>query len=629
MSRPVRLTAIVFVALTIQAAAQVVDSRTTVPQGPRTGMIVGQVVDATTGAPIPEAIVRLSMPRFTMNPAAPGGRVIADGEGRFFFAELPAGEFWLEATKEGYAAGRYGQRRTSQGDLLSLREGERRTDVTLRVSKYAVIGGTVVDEVGEPVVGVAVRALVRRIVAGRPQYGNQSYLVPSTLTDDRGMFRLPRIEPGTYVVVAPSTQATVPVSLMTSMDAYALRLALFSAAVTEAPPLGDPRTQQTGDFVLVTMNSVQIPPPSSSTQRMEIYCTTYYPASTTAADATPIVIDAGEERTDLALTLRPTPAVSISGRLIRPDGSPPPPMSIRLVGEASRDNITPPLPNGPAEIGFDTATALSDAAGRFALFGVPPGEYELSHANQFLQSESPGRSPYWFSQRISVGTRDVSDLVVDVRPPLRVEGRIEVRSAGGVAPLARNAIVTFDSPTGQPRPFSAEVRAGASTFSTRAAAGQYIVRASMLGSISDAGVLQSVTLDGKDITDRAFDLVADTTSLTVTFTDRLSQVSGTVKDARGAATSAAAVLVFPVDREQWTGYGASPRKLGRAFASQDGSYTFRHLPPGEYYAIAVGDDDAVDWQDPRTLEKLAVQATRLTVAANTPASLDLGLKTIR
>ena len=80
-----------------------------------------------------------------------------------------------------------------------------------------------------------------------------------------------------------------------------------------------------------------------------------------------------------------------------------------------------------------------------------------------------------------------------------------------MAPLARNAIVTFDSPTGQ-RPFSAEVRAGASTFSTRAAAGRYIIRASMLGPVSDAGALQSATLDGKDITDRAFDLVADTTS---------------------------------------------------------------------------------------------------------------------
>ena len=69
--------------------------------------------------------------------------------------------------------GRYGQRRAwGQSQLVSLAEGERLTDVKLRVWKYAVIAGTVVDEAGEPVVGVAVRALVKDVVAGRAQYGN-------------------------------------------------------------------------------------------------------------------------------------------------------------------------------------------------------------------------------------------------------------------------------------------------------------------------------------------------------------------------------------------------------------------------------------------------------------------------
>ena len=73
----------------------------------------------------------------------------------------------MQATKDGYAPGTYGQRRASgPSQLLSLAEGERRTDVTLRVWKYGVIAGTVVDEAGEPVVGVAVRALIKDVVAG-------------------------------------------------------------------------------------------------------------------------------------------------------------------------------------------------------------------------------------------------------------------------------------------------------------------------------------------------------------------------------------------------------------------------------------------------------------------------------
>ena len=68
-------------------------------------MIVGQVVDAGTGAPVGEAIVRLSMPKYFESPTAPKGRVMADGDGRFFFTDLPAGEYYLQATKDGYAPG--------------------------------------------------------------------------------------------------------------------------------------------------------------------------------------------------------------------------------------------------------------------------------------------------------------------------------------------------------------------------------------------------------------------------------------------------------------------------------------------------------------------------------------------
>ena len=301
-----------------------------------------------------EAIVRLTMSKYFESPAAPNGRVMADGEGRFFFTDLPAGEDYLQATKDGYAPGTYGQRRAwGQNELLSLAEGERPTDVKLGVWKYGAIAGTVVDEAGEPVVGIAVRALVKNVVAGRTQFGNMEVipeLVPGAITDDRGMFRLSQLVPGTYVVLVPSTQTTLPAAWLAGQDSW-LRTELFWGGVNEIALLGQPRTQQVGDAALMTLNSVLIPPPPSAEGRMAVYPTTFFPSAATAGAATPITVGAGEERTDVAIALRPVPAVRVTGRLVAPDGTAPPPTTIRLTGIAMTDVITSSTPSGPATSG--------------------------------------------------------------------------------------------------------------------------------------------------------------------------------------------------------------------------------------------------------------------------------------
>jgi len=612
--------------LPIVASAQIIPADSA-PPGPRTGMIIGQVVDAATGAPVAEAIVRLTLPKYFEDPTTPKGRVMADGEGRFFFTDLHPGEYFLQATKDGYAPGTYGQRRaTGQSQLLSLAEGERLTDVTLRVWKHGVIAGAVMDEAGEPVVGVAVRALSKDVFAGRTRYGNMQIIAePIATTDDRGMFRLSQLTPGTYVVLVPSTQTTVPATFLESPDAT-VRNELFFAGVPEVALLGQPRTQQVGDFALMTSNRVLVPPPLSPAGRMAVYPTTYFPAAATAGAATQIALTAGEERSDVTISLRPVPAVRLSGRLVTSDGSAPPPTTIRLVGAAMTDVLTRGLVSGPDHVGFETVTGMSDSTGRFTLLGVPSGEYVLTHGTTFLsRAIQQGQPAYWLSERVTVGGEDLSDLTVTLRPALRVEGRIEFRGGSGPPPAVGG--ITFETPFGEPGQFYAQATKGATlTFSTVAAGGQYIARPYESG----GWFVHSVTMGGKDITDRVFDLQVDTTSLVVTYTDRPSKVSGTVTDERGAASPTAVVLVFPVDPQRWAGYGASPRTLKSTLTTRSGAYTINHLPPGDYYAIAVGDADTDGWRDPDTLEALASQATRLTVAAGDAAkTLDLRVKAIR
>jgi hypothetical protein len=624
----------ILVVMTIRTAAQGVVPADGPPPGPRTGMIVGQVVDSTTGAAVPEAIVRLSLPKYARSPDAPKGLVMADGEGRFFFADLPAGDYYMQATKDGYAPGTYGQRSASgQSQLLALGEGERLADLKLKVWKYAVIGGAVVDEAGEPVVGIAVRALVKDAIAGRPQFGSAelgSDLLPSAITDDRGMFRLSRMLPGTYVVAVPSTQTTLPASALESQNT-ALRNELFSSGVPEFALLGQPRTQQIGDAALMTLSSVAIPPPAAADGRMAMYRTTFYPAAATAGSATPIALAAGEERTDVAISLRLVPSVRVSGRLVTPDGSPPPRTTIRLIGEAMRDVVTSDLSNGPGDVGFETVSGISDAAGRFTLLGVPPGDYVLGHASRFLsRALQNDTTAYWFAQPLTVGSSDINDLVVQVRPAFRVEGRFEYRSRTSAPAVPRpipNTLLILETPYGEPGRVAIEGQNGpARSFASVAAGGQYLVRPYE----RQGWFVESITADGKDITDRVLDLQADMTSLLVTFTDKPSPITGTVKDARGETSATAVVLAFPVDPRRWTGYGASPRTIKSALAARTGVYTFEHLPPGDYNLVAVESADVDGWTDPKRLEALATVATRVAIAAGDPAkTVDLVVKAPR
>lgn len=75
-----------------------------------TGVIAGRLTSADQGSPVRKAQVRLTAasPRQTRT-------TVSDADGRFSFAQLPAGDYTLVATKPGYLDMTFGARRPGPG----------------------------------------------------------------------------------------------------------------------------------------------------------------------------------------------------------------------------------------------------------------------------------------------------------------------------------------------------------------------------------------------------------------------------------------------------------------------------------------------------------------------------------
>ena len=173
--------------------------RTTAPSP--TGSIAGRVLGADNGRP-GEARARDRERRAEL-PAARAA--LTDDSGVFELTELPAGRYTLTASKTGFIALSYGQRRPFQaGTPLQLRDGQQMGGIEFRLPRGSVVAGRVFDETGDPMPGVVVRLMRYQYSQGERQ------LVPAgtVQTDDLGGYRVWGLNPGDYYVSAARAAAT-------------------------------------------------------------------------------------------------------------------------------------------------------------------------------------------------------------------------------------------------------------------------------------------------------------------------------------------------------------------------------------------------------------------------------------
>jgi hypothetical protein len=108
----------------------------------------------------------------------------------------------------------------------------------------------------------------------------------------------------------------------------------------------------------------------------------------------------------------------------------------------------------------------------------------------------------------------------------------------------------------------------------------------------------------------------------IVLTNRQQIVTGLVTNAKGEAVVDASVTFFPQNPEEWTG---SPRRMSGGRPDQNGRFSVRTLPPGEYFAIATEAlDTSLRGSDPRQFyQDLSRLATPFTLTEGETRVIDL------
>ena len=141
-----------------------------------------------------------------------------DGEGRYEFAELPAGRYTITVSKAGYVGLQYGQRRPFEpGTPVILADGQALDALNVSLPRGSVIAGRVTDEFGEPIASAQVQA--QRYLYGQDgQRQLQTMNIASS--DDLGQFRVFGLMPGEYVVSAVSRGVNLGSSVIDTSEGY-------------------------------------------------------------------------------------------------------------------------------------------------------------------------------------------------------------------------------------------------------------------------------------------------------------------------------------------------------------------------------------------------------------------------
>ena len=480
-----------------------------------------------------------------------------DDEGRFVLGDVVVGQYTLTVSKAGFVRASFGLKKDGPS-TFEVTPGQPIELGDLALARGGVITGRVLDVAGDPLADVTVQAW--RLTYMTPAAG-RVMSTRSFPTNDRGEFRLYGLQPGRYFVSGT----------------------LGAPGMAEAP--------------------------------------TFYPGTSTTADALAIEVRAGQESSGVSIQLVPNPYGAVAGTVTDSKGGPYTGAVVWLI--SSR-------PDG-VSLNSVQLTAIPDSTGRFKIVNVSPGNYRLEVMSRaWLEKigESGGIGSAGLGEVASVAVTVTSgqteEVVVHSGPGFRVRGQVFIDGApasGAVAAaMSVAAISTSTSISGTGVPSSGEVLPDGSFVLTGVQGSRFFRAANLPVNVH----LHRAMAAGFDATERGFEVTADVTGVEIHLTTHPARVEGTVRDTPGTPIRDASVVVFSTQRADWLTPGGLRYYTVRSNA--DGAFTLASIPAGSYLAALVPAEDRDRWADPEYLENLRPAAIPFTAANGSTATVSLVVK---
>ena len=506
-----------------------------------------------------------------------------DADGRFTFNNLPVDRYTVGASKPPYLGTVAGARRPGRpGTPIAVANGQKVTDVAIRMWTGGAITGVLTDERGQPGTGAAVAVMQWRMQGSERTL---TQVAGPFITDDEGRYRAFGLVPGEYVITGMRLGLPQPTR---SLSVAEVNAALSGNTSTPSPP-----------------------PPATLR-----YAPVYFPGTTRASDAVPIPVGAGEERNNADFRLETVTTSRVEGSVVTADGQPAGALIV-IMASVSGSVLQTAV----------TSRVMPD--GRFTIPNAQPGSYVL-----LVNGQGPSAGQF-ARGTIEVAGGDVIGVQLMMRPALTMNGRLAFDSTIGARPSPAVAIPLRALTTAAASAGGASVgttdQSGAFTVSNLVP-GRYVLGGPLaFGPTSDTmtWTLQSVVVDGRDVTDLPLEIAdAAPKSVVVTYTDKWQELSGRLQSQSGAPVSDYTIIVFPEDRAYWF---QGTRRIVVARPGTDGRFTLSGkglttLPPGKYLLAAVTDIGRDEQFDPAFLAQVVPAAIPITLGPGEKKTQDLAIR---